>query len=392
MIEKQDFQQSHLFDRIDEILHPKVKEKLNIDWPGVFRSTFLQLIPVDAINKGFSADFGRPTKEHYSICGLLILKEYFGWTIEEAVDNYLFNFKIQYALRIQPDSLQISSRTLDRYLKRIRDNDVAQQFMNNITQKIVDELNINISKQRLDSTHIFSNMSNWTRSMLMYKVLRRFLIQVKRHESKLYNELDVYFRKKYVESDAWLYEKKPSSGKTKAKKEIIAKDMLKIINSFEEHEKLSQITTFKNLIRVFHEQCQIKGAKIIIRKKTGGNVMVNPSDPDATINQKGIGYQAQVSQTYSSDNPVQIVTAVKAQKAGEPDQRSVELMIDQSEKNGAKPKTILADSGYGADENVVKSLEKDVELISPVTGQPKNLGFESFQVDNENKVIKCSRG
>ncbi len=91
------------------------------------------MMPVEDLSKGFSRDLGRPTKEHYSVCGLILLKDYYGWTNQEAVD----------------------------------------------------QLNIKIDKQRLDSSHVFSNMADWSRSMLLFKTTKRFLVQVKRHESKL---------------------------------------------------------------------------------------------------------------------------------------------------------------------------------------------------------------
>ena len=72
-----------MFDRVEEILHPKAQARLDADWPGVFRRVILQLMPVDQLGENFSSDFGRPTKEHYSICGLILLKDYFGWTNED---------------------------------------------------------------------------------------------------------------------------------------------------------------------------------------------------------------------------------------------------------------------------------------------------------------------
>ena len=69
--------------------------------------------------------------------------------------------------------------------------------MKDVTEMIIKELNIEVNKQRLDSTHILSNMADWTRSMLLFKTTKRFLIQMKRHESKLYYELDNDLRKSY---------------------------------------------------------------------------------------------------------------------------------------------------------------------------------------------------
>jgi hypothetical protein len=72
------------------------------------------MMPVKDIGESFSCNFGRPTKEHFSICGLILLKDYFGWTNEEAIEHYLYDVKIQYALKIQADNLKLGARTLER--------------------------------------------------------------------------------------------------------------------------------------------------------------------------------------------------------------------------------------------------------------------------------------
>ena len=92
MINRKNPRQRLLFDRVEEILSDKAKSRLDADWPGIFRRAILQLMPVEDLGEGFSPDFGRPTKEHYSMCGLILLKEYFGWTDEETVDQYLYSF------------------------------------------------------------------------------------------------------------------------------------------------------------------------------------------------------------------------------------------------------------------------------------------------------------
>ena len=136
---------------------------LEADWPGLFRRAILQLMPVDRIGEAFSSDLGCPTKEHYSICGLILLKDYFGWTNEDTIDKYLYDLKVEYALKIQPCHLQFGSRTLDRYLKLFRKKELAHKIMDEVTVMIIKEMNIEVDRQRLDSTHVFSNMADWNR-------------------------------------------------------------------------------------------------------------------------------------------------------------------------------------------------------------------------------------
>ncbi|OGV35365.1 MAG: hypothetical protein A2020_06500 [Lentisphaerae bacterium GWF2_45_14] len=86
-------------------------------------------------------------------------------------------------MKIQPDNLKLGIRTLERYLKIFREKALAQKLMEDVTETIIRELNIEVDKQRLDSTHVFSNMADWSRSVLLFLTTKRFLVQVKRHES-----------------------------------------------------------------------------------------------------------------------------------------------------------------------------------------------------------------
>jgi hypothetical protein len=398
MINRSNPQQILIFDRVEEILHPKAKARLDENWPGIFRRAILQLMPVEELGEGFSPDFGRPSKEHYSICGLILLKEYFGWTDDETIDQYLYSFKIQYALKIQPDNLKLSARTLARYQKIFREKELAQKLMQDVTSMIIRELNIQVNKQRLDSTHVFSNMADWSRSMLLFRTIKRFLVQVKRHESGLYSELDENLRKEYESKGEWIY----AGSKTRNarhgnhecdNREQLGWDMLRLIERFENHPKLSKINTFKDMVRIFSEQCEIDDGKVKIRKNPGGEAMVNPSDPDATIDNKGIGYQSQVSETCAPENPVQIVTAALPQTASECDQNALKPMLEELEKIDAKPDELLADSGYGSDDNMRNMAEKGIELIAPTTGKDsKKVGLEECELDDENRILRCPCG
>ena len=65
----------------------------------VFHRAILQLMPIEDLGESFSCNFDRPTKEFFSVCGLILSKDYFGWTNEETIDHYLYDIKIQYALK-----------------------------------------------------------------------------------------------------------------------------------------------------------------------------------------------------------------------------------------------------------------------------------------------------
>src|SRR4030042_1312337 len=155
-------------------------------------------MPVETISGHFYPAIGRPTKELYSMSGLLLIKEFMNWTKEEALDAYSFRMDIQYALNLEPVAHDLSVRTLERYIGLCEKDELARTIMREVTVQLVDLLEINIDRQRLDSTHIFSDMASFGRTRLMGVAIKRFLTQLKRHDPNAYELLDEPFRTRYA--------------------------------------------------------------------------------------------------------------------------------------------------------------------------------------------------
>ena len=54
-----------------------------------------------------------------------------------------------------------------------------------------------MSRQRLDSTHVFSHMASFGRTKLMAEAIKRFLTQLKRHDPDAYAALPEDLRQRY---------------------------------------------------------------------------------------------------------------------------------------------------------------------------------------------------
>ncbi|MBT4815907.1 MAG: transposase [Lentisphaerae bacterium] len=366
--------------------------RLQESWPGIFRHCILELMPVDMIEDRFHEYMGRPTKELYSMCGLVFLMEFQDWTNEKAADAYMFDSRVHFALNLGHDRLSMTSRTIERYRALFREAKCASSVMERVTRRLVELLGTSVERQRLDSTHVFSNMALFGRTRLMRIVVRRFLTQLKRHEATSFDELPADLRARYEQKN---WEFSASKGSQVAREEI-AEDMLALITRFEGIPSVSDRTTFKHLVRCFHEQCELVGDKVALRKKPGNTVLNNPSDPDATYDgHKGVGYQVQVSETCDEQNEVQLVLAAIPQTACEQDQDAVGKVLDHLEEAGNKPETLLADSGYGSDANHCECAERGVDLIAPVNngGRNKNRFFiEHFELAADNTVLRCPTG
>jgi hypothetical protein len=153
------------------------------------------------------------------------------------------------------------------------------------------------------------------------------------------------------------------------------------------------------MITIFGQQCELSGAKVVVKAKTGGDCVQNPSDPDASYDgHKGPGYQIQLAETCVPSNEVQLITAALPQTACEPDADAVVPMLDQLEQAGRKPEEMAADTLYTGDENVQAAAARGVDLVGPVPGRapesdPEALSVDDFAWDERSGVIHaCPAG
>jgi len=396
-------QQTRLFDSFDRVLTKKTRKRLLNGWPGVFRHVILELMPVDALSEHFDPTMGRPTKELYSIAGLLLIQEFMDWTKDEALDAYSFHTNVHYALNLEPVTHDISKRTLERYINLFEEDDLAKATMDEITTKLVEVLNIKIDKQRLDSTHIFSDMASFGRTRLMGVAIKRFLTQLKRHGKADYNALDESFRQRYAPGVNQLFaDTKKDSESRRLLRQQVAEDMYFLYRRFADNLEHSNRDTYKALERIFYEQCEVCEETLSIKQRTGGNVMQNPSDPGASYDgHKGPGYQTQLAETCNPENEVQLITCAIPQTAAEADANAVEGVLDDLTAKNLLPDELLADTHYTGDDNVQLAEEKGVELVGPVpsgSGKSKGDEYEQLNIDDFNvdesseEVICCPAG
>ena len=405
----EDPRQNELFDVFADILSPVADRRLTSGWQHVFQQAILKLMPAGKLAEHFDPEMGRPAKELYSMAGLLFIMEFRNWTHEEAADAYMFNIDAQYALNLQPERQSLCRRTIERYIKLFREDELAQAIMHDVTGELVQLLELDVSKQRLDSTHIESNMAKFGRMKLMATAIRRFMAQVKRHDEASYNALRKAVRERYEASDSAIFGWKTlDDDGVNELRQSIAEDLAYLVERYRRNKDHNSRSTYLMLVKVFEQQCEVVAGKVEVKKKTGGNIICNPSDPDATFDgHKGSGYQVQLSETYSADNSVQLIIAALPETACESDSRAIAKLIEHFDEYGHRPETLLADTAYGSDENFMAcarnsprswfgpshnegSVNPIIELISPTSGQDK--GTTKATVASPEQGSRVSNG
>ena len=398
MIHSVDPRQNRLFDPFEGVIPPAGQRIISSGWQGVFRHVILETMPVNELGQHFSATLGAPTKELYSMAGLVFLADFFDWTALEAVEAYLFRSDVQYALNREP-GVEVCTRTIERYQKLFREDELAAQVFHDVTIRLADKLELDVSRQRLDSTHVFSHMASFGRTKLMAVAIKRFLTQLDRHAPEQYTALPDAFRDRYQPPVSQLFAAAKDAEARQRSRQQAAEDLLWIIERFADCPALTGRSTYKAMVTIFQQQCEVTDDRVVVKAKTGGDCVQNPSDTDATYDaHKGQGYQVQIAETCSPTNEVQLITAALPQTACEPDGAAVVPMLDQLEESDLLPEEMTADTLYCSDENVVTAAARDVELVGPIPGRqpesdPEALTLDDFAADERTgQVEACPSG
>ncbi len=391
-----DPRQTCLFDPFDAVLTESTRRRLRDGWPGVFRHVILELMPVETLREHFHPRLGRPTQELYSMAGLVLLMEFHHWTKTQAVDAYSFHLDVQYALNLAPVAQDLSVRTLERYQEYFEQDDLAQRVLHDVTTRLVTVLGLKIDQQRLDSTHVLSDMACLGRTRLLGVAIKRFLTQVKRHDPAAYAALEEPLRQRYAPSDPRLFADIARDGESRRLlRQQVAEDLYALLRRFADQPAHTQRSSYKAMERIFHEQCEVQEQKVLVKAKTGSTVMQNPSDPDATYDgHKGPGYQAQIAETCHPDNETQLITCVLPQTAAVTDEKAVAPVLQDLQASHLLPQELLVDSLYPSDENVQHAESLGVELVGPVPGaapaqRPEDLTLDDFVIDEATECVTC---
>ena len=408
MIRYNDHRQQALFDPWDN-MSPKRRQKLDHSWPGLFKEHILPELPVSVLSPFFNAGFGRPTKDLYTVVGVLILQQTHDLTDEEAVDQLSYNIQWHYALNIfeESDSAKyMCPKTLWTMRTIVAEHGLEDALFNVGTQKLAEIFNVDTDKQRIDSVHIRSNMRRLGRINIFSRSIHRFLKNLKRRHPSYFDtvETDIierYFSEKALACFSMV---KPSQGQKTL--EQVSADLYRLILQFKDCQDVNGMHSFKLLQRILHEQCTVSDdesrVEVKAPKQIPSDSLQNPSDPDASYSgHKGQGYQVQVMETYTdTEKPKQkaqtlnLITHVDVERAHESDANALLPAIESTQKRELAPKEVLADSLYGSDENIEAAKGKGVNVFSPPMGSEKagTLGLSDFHIEKSGKVIGCPQG
>lgn len=382
------------------VLLPREKqERCEKSWAGAFRRHALPILRKveDEFADLYDAEMGRPNRPVELVAGVLILKEMWDLTDEEALCHLEFDVQWWYALGREPHETHLCQKTLHNFRERLLDYkdekgnpdpEKKKLAFRRVTDELIKALGISVEKQRLDSTHLVSNIAMRNRLGLFVDVIRKFLRAVQASDEKAYGGVAERLRARYALEER--YEDVRKSEGTR-RLGVAARDVCRLENQFEDHPVVSKTEEFKLLKRFREEQCDLtmeaeepkeddddrgEGGVCGVAKEAkdvGSDSLQSAHDAGVTYSgHKGKGYEAQVAETCVEGNATQLITEVEVTRSCESDQKATVPVVAALEEADLKPKELAADTAYSGGENAAALAAKGVSLLAPAapTGKP----------------------
>ena len=401
--ENHDHKQIELFNTVTE-MPQNVQKRLERSWAAFFYKHVFCKIDEQAFACLYSEDMGRPNFPVNILVAFEILKHRHNLTDEEALDQYYFNMLWRVALGTRNISQNsFGERTLYEFRERLYrhalknpgDEDIIHTQFNQISEHLKEEMGLDTSEMRADSTQIMPNIRKAGRLSLAYDVLIQAL---KKCPSELLPaellkvlepsfKTDLLYRTKSRDIDSRLEE------------------MLRLCFLFTElaanTPPLKNCSAAALVMRFLGDHADIDPDTKEIEVKTGADVssdsLQSAYDPDATNRTKnGVnysGYTANIFETCSDLNPVQMLTDYVLERNNVADTTMLNERLGKVAKTyGAGD--LYVDGGYYGEDVLKEAADQEVKMhFTDMTGRPpsKKIPVTQFKIE-DNKIIKCPIG
>lgn len=411
--------QGSLF-QISQLLPDEKMKRLELTWAWQFRLHALPLINEELFRELYCADNGRPNKSVKTIVGALVLKEMFDLTDEDALYRLDFDMGWNVALGLTSDEAHCCQKTLHNFRSKLLGNEKAKHLFSQMTDSMVKSLGISVSKQRLDSTHIVSNIARLTRLGLFCETIRLFLREAKKKFPEKFNRIPESLRLRYLKEDgnAAPYHDTKSS-ETHRRLNVCARDVYRLLNRFKQDKDVLKLRSFGILDRLYLEQCEISEQAPMperddadatetlapIKLKECQDVssasLQSPHDIDVTYSgYKGKGFEVQVAETCGNGDKPELITYVAMTPSCQTDEAATVPAMDDFATRKIQPDELLTDTSYASAENVIECEKRGTEIVAPVKGPSVEVAAENektladFQMDvkDESKPVLCPAG
>ena len=237
-------------------LLPEAKvARLKKSWAEIFRQRILPLINEEVFRDAFDEDNGRPNKSIRLLVALHLLKEWDDLTDQQVLDQLEFNLQWHYALALEPDTAHLCQKTLHNFRVKLMLSERAQQMFEAITRGLVEMDGLHVGRQRLDSTHVISNIAVLTRLGLFVETVTNFLKDLRRSCPDKLANLDTGYVKRYLEREGYFADAKRKQAPRRLSAAVA--DVYRLVRAFADDNVVCELESYRLLVRLFEEQCEV---------------------------------------------------------------------------------------------------------------------------------------
>jgi hypothetical protein len=384
-------------------LSPSLRSRIESSWAHLFR---FEVLPILLKNEDrYALLYGKTGRPNFSVArvlGLCLLQEFNNLSDQQALDTFSFDLRWRYALEVSEDEDYLSRRSLVEFRRRLAAQDPEMKLVRNVFDHIRDSaiqnLGLSASNQRLDSTHIISNIRIRGRLALFSNTLTLFLKSL--DESQLSRIPKAIQQWHSSEPEGW-FGLAPAEQKVKLQE--LAQYLYELIVLFEKDDEIKDGEPYQLLDRLFSEQCEFTksdsseeaSCKIQVKKQTEGETLQSPYDPDVSYGHKGAGYSVHITETCNNSDKTEIITDYEVHGAARSDVGKALSVIERLDTAGLKPETLFADGGYPSVPSALKVKEQRIEFMAPVNRSRLSediMGRDLFRFDSEGFATKCPMG
>ena len=390
--------------RIDDscnTLTEREKGILKNSWATAFSEYIFSYINEERFSVLYSNNTAsRPNTPVNVVVGALLLKEMFGSTDNELLEQILFDVRYQVALHTTSGEEQpFSDRTLSRFRERLYNYevetgiDLMKREMETLAGKFVRLLKINPQMKRKDSVMVSSSCKKMARLEIMYTCVSNMVKTVNSTgETGILSKNLMRYLDKEDENNR-LY--RITGEQVGTRLEEVASDAVKLLELC--GEAYHDLKEYQLLKRVVEEQTIDENGKIKVKPKTEitTDSLQNPLDEDATYREKAgkkhKGYVGNFVETF--DEKKAIITSFDYQRNTYSDIAFCKEVIEELGRQ-EETVTLIADGAYGSVEMARLAQENNIELVTTaLIGKAPDVIIAEFAIDETARtIITCPAG
>lgn len=381
----------------------RVKNKLEKSWAPIFYEHVFCKIDETPFAILYS-DTGRPNFPVNILICLEFIKHFLSLTDDELIDNFYFNYLVNYAIGIRVlGELNLAERTLYEFRNRLyyfaikhpgEDDLVFKQFIL-LLNEFAKTSGISMKEQRMDSTMFMSSIKKSGRLSLAFDVLIKAVKSIP--EDNLTDSLKEVLKPEFRTNT--LFKTKASETDTKLVIVLnLCSEAKNVLNSIEATEKTAD--TLRIVSRFIKEQSDIdkETNRLVAKasKEIPTNSLQSAYDEDATYrikaDKKQSGYVANFSETCSKDNDVQFITDYKVDQNIKSDIDFMEERLPVIKEN-TDCEVLYVDGGYYSESNAKNNNGVEVNFTDMTGREPSvKIPVSDFEFDNNNIITRCPNG